>query len=160
MATIARKHCTNLLVVQLYRRELTSLKLRTSSQKGYVSQASGWTYAVANGAGIGQVLIEQEEVCMYYASQERWGRLQAIRNEAITARLLTLTKLEICDYISAWSREKNISGIATGLNAIDRFYRWLERERFVKTNHFQLVRSQLSYTVSGFTTSLDKAREN
>lgn len=159
MATIARVECRKLLVLQLYRRHLNSPKLRMSSQKGYASQAASWTYTVARVTDITQLLLAEEEICVYYASQERWGRLQAIREHTLTARLLTPTTHEVCEYISAWRRQKNISGLATGLNAIDRFYRWLEWERLIKTNNFRPVRQQLEFTVSGFDNSLKKAKE-
>lgn len=159
MATIARVECRKLLVLQLYRRHLNSPKLRVSSQKGYASQAASWIYTVARATDITQLLFAEEELCVYYAAQERWGRLQAIREHTLTARLLTPTTHEVCEYISAWAREKNISGLATGLNAIDRFYRWLERERLMKTNNFRPVRQKLELTVSGFDDSLKKARE-
>ena len=159
MVTIARVECRKLLVLQLYRRNLNCPKLRVSSQKGYASQAASWTYSVARANGITQLLLAEEKMCIYYASQERWGRLQAIREHTLTARLLTPTSHEVCEYISAWAQERTISGLATGLNAIDRFYRWLERERLIKTNNFRPVRQQLELTVSGFDDSLKKARE-
>ena len=159
MATIARVECRKLLVLQLYRRHLNSPKLRVSSQKGYASQAASWIYTVARATDITQLLFAEEELCVYYAAQERWGRLQAIREHTLTARLLTPTTHEVCEYISAWAREKNISGLATGLNAIDRFYRWLERERLMKTNNFRPVRQKLELTESGFDDSQKKARE-
>jgi hypothetical protein len=159
MATIARVECRKLLVLQLYRRHLNSPKLRVSSQKGYASLAASWTYNVARANDITQLLLAEEEMCVYYAAQERWGRLQAIREHTLTARLLTLTTHEVCEYISAWRRERNLSSLATSLNAIDKFYGWLERERLIKTNTFRTVRQRLELTVSGFDSSLEKAKE-
>ena len=160
MSHISRTACRELLILRLYRRNLHERKLRDSSQKGYASQASSWVHNIAQAGGIEVLIIEEEERAIYYASQGQWKRLRSLRDVNLTARLLTLTKQEVSDHISEWTRKRTISSLTTGLNAMDQFYHFLERERLIETNHFRHIRRRLVLTVYEFLSSLHDARES
>ena len=159
MSQIARTACRELLILRLYQRNLHERKLRDSSQKGYASHASSWIHDVAQASDIEVLTMEEEERAIYFASQGQWKRLRSLRDVNLTARLLTLTTREVCDQISNWTGKRNISTLATGLNAMGQFYHFLERERLIETNHFRHIRRRLVLTVSGFLPSLKDVRE-
>ena len=159
MSQIARTACRELLILRLYRRNLHERKLSESSQKGYASHAASWIHDVAQASGIEVLTMDEEERSIYYASQGQWKRLRSVRDGNLTARLLTLTKQEVCDQISDWTGKRNISTLATGLNAMGQFYHFLERDRLIETNHFRHIRRKLVLTVSGFLPSLSDIRE-
>ena len=159
MSQITRTACRELLILKLYRRNLLERKLRDSSQKGYASHAASWIHDVAQVSGIKVLTMEEEERVIYYASQGQWKRLRSLRNVNLTARLLTLTKQEVCDQISDWTGKRNISTLATGLNSMSQFYHFLERDRLIETNHFRHIRRSLVLTVTGFLPSLKDVRE-
>lgn len=160
MKPFTRSVVRQLPIVSTYRQRLVSSdrSLKPPTVLSYLANVSSFVMELGSAMEVQGVAIPNEQEALNLAMSHSWNRLKRYRNATLTARLLTVSRNEVCDVLSWSSRKRNVQSMASFCTAVGRFYQWLESSDLLEENHFESVRSQIEFRWRTLQDSIEKCR--
>ena len=160
MKPFTRSVVRQLPIVSTYRQCLVSgdRSLKQPTVLAYLANVSSFVMLIGGAMNMQGVAIRHEREALNLAMSHNWSRLKGYRNATLTARLLTVSRDEVCDVLSWSCRKRNVQSMASFCTAVGGFYQWLESSALLEENHFEAVRSQLQFRWLTFQASIEKCR--
>lgn len=138
--------------------ERDNCSLEQPTVVAYLANVSSFVMELGAAMNVQGVAIGREQEAFNLAVSHSWSRLKRYRNATLTARLLTVSRNEVCDVLSWSSRKRNLHSMASYCTAVGRFYQWLESCDLLEKNHFESVRSRLEFRWRVFHDSIEHCR--
>jgi hypothetical protein len=161
MESLTRMVAHRLPIVSEYRQSLDDetrcLKLPTAT--AYVGNVASFVMELGEVSKVQCINPEREEHALRLVESHQWSVLNRERDDTLTARMVTLSRNEVCDVLSLASQTRKIQSMATFCSAVGGFYRWLASSNLLEKNHFEDVRTRLKFRWRSLQSSIEECRE-
>jgi site-specific recombinase XerD len=160
MQPFTRSIVRQLPIVSTYRECLAEddRSLKPTTVGTYLANVSSFVMELGKAMNVHRVATEREREALVLATSHRWSLLKRFRNSTLTARLLTVSRNEVCDVLSLSSRSRNVQSMASFCSSVGRFYQWLESSDLLEENHFEAVRNRLEFRWRTLRDSIEHSR--
>lgn len=147
-------NCQRILLLQSYRHDLLERRIKITSHKKMAAPAATWVSTVAKAGGISAIREKEEAECFLLAQEGYRARLVSKRFRCVTARILLATGPEVCEWLAALAKDKDLTGLLSTVYGVTRFYDWLHEAKLIHRNHFRETCGRVERELPGFLMSL------
>lgn len=160
MKPFTRSVVRKLPIISRYRECLvkSDRSLKPPTVVAYLAHVSSFITELGIAMNVTRVETAREGNALVLAASRRWSPLKRRRNSTITARLLTVSRDEVCEVLLRASRKRNVQSMASFCSAVGVFYQWLESIGLLEENHFEAVRGRLEFRWQTFRDSIECCR--
>lgn len=157
MKTLVLSAIRQLRLVADYECFLRDRGIQAVSSKGYISTIGSFALTIAEQSAIG-AMAEADDGIWQSARLKNWDSVMEARERVLTARLLTLTRDEVCSALLTCRRTRSLSTMACFVSNVGQFFDWLKDTKVIPTNAFGEVRKKLRFKVGQLAKSIEEAR--